>query len=404
MAASLTADVINYFNSRGSEVYACALDAEGAFDSIPHAVIFKKTLGVIPKPLWRILVYWYDRLVVTIRWNNRLSDKLKIHKGTRQGGLSSPFLFNVVYQDMIQGLSDLNCGLKVKDMSFNCFCYADDILLTSSSTVGLQKLINFADTYIHSVGLKFNPTKTECIVFGKPKCNYDFFLKDTKLKMVNKIVYLGVSLSNTSGQDHCVARVNSARRAFYGLQGAGLCSKTVSPDISVHTLKVAIRPVLLYGCECIHMTKTALKELDKCQAKIVKSVCGLKSSCRNTPLLKALQVNSISSSVESQSINLLKSMLISTSMSRKFYTHILSQHISGSHRGSSLLSRVASMCKSYGSSLVSALCNNVTFNSIVRETKGFTPRDGLSDSVQALLCSPRSQTNLNLLNLLLRSY
>ena len=40
MAASLTHDVISYFVSHGSPVYACSLDAEGAFDALPHPVIF----------------------------------------------------------------------------------------------------------------------------------------------------------------------------------------------------------------------------------------------------------------------------------------------------------------------------------------------------------------------------
>ena len=48
MAASLTHDVINYFVSHGSPVYACSLDAEGAFDALPHPVIFYKAIDVIP--------------------------------------------------------------------------------------------------------------------------------------------------------------------------------------------------------------------------------------------------------------------------------------------------------------------------------------------------------------------
>ena len=33
MTATLTYDATDYFNSRGSVVYACALDAEGVFDA-----------------------------------------------------------------------------------------------------------------------------------------------------------------------------------------------------------------------------------------------------------------------------------------------------------------------------------------------------------------------------------
>ena len=40
MDISLAHDVMAYFNDRGSAVYTCSLDADGAFDAIPHVVIF----------------------------------------------------------------------------------------------------------------------------------------------------------------------------------------------------------------------------------------------------------------------------------------------------------------------------------------------------------------------------
>ncbi len=44
----LTNDVIQYCNKRGSTVYTCALDAEMAFDGIPHSTLLQKAVNVIP--------------------------------------------------------------------------------------------------------------------------------------------------------------------------------------------------------------------------------------------------------------------------------------------------------------------------------------------------------------------
>ena len=41
-------DVISYSTTRGSVVYSCSLDAEGAFDAIPHCVLFDKSQSVLP--------------------------------------------------------------------------------------------------------------------------------------------------------------------------------------------------------------------------------------------------------------------------------------------------------------------------------------------------------------------
>ena len=227
MASALTHDVIDYRVHRGTPVYACALDAEGAFDAIPHAVLFRKAIGTIPDLYWRLLVYWYKDLVVQIKWGQSLSDPINIGIGTRQGGLSSPFLFNLFYQDLVNSLSNMKCGISINCATYNVFCYADDLLLTSTTVSGLQMLINHANSYIMSHGLRFNPTKTECISFGKSKLiEPTWNLAGTPLVQVDSITYLGVTLSNKPG-DHASARIKSVRKAFYALQGAGLCVKGV---------------------------------------------------------------------------------------------------------------------------------------------------------------------------------
>ena len=98
---------------------------------------------------------------------------IKINKGTRQGGLTSPFLFNAFYQDMIRTLSETTGGLRICDTSYNVFCYADDVILVSTTTTGRQDLIDAANTYVTQHGLSFNATKTNCTVFGKTHFSAD---------------------------------------------------------------------------------------------------------------------------------------------------------------------------------------------------------------------------------------
>ena len=72
------------------------------------------------------------------------------------------------------------------------FCYADDILLCSLTVTGLQRLIDVANMYISSHGLCFNPTKTECIIFG-PRCftsDPKWYLNGVSLGEMDVIKYL----------------------------------------------------------------------------------------------------------------------------------------------------------------------------------------------------------------------
>ena len=102
-----------------------------------------------------------------IKWGSRLSKPVVVSVGTRQGGLSSPFLFNLFYQDLVDELSSCNGGIKINNLSFNVFCYADDLMLASLSVTGLQNMIEVANRYITNHGLRFNPQKTNCIIFGQ---------------------------------------------------------------------------------------------------------------------------------------------------------------------------------------------------------------------------------------------
>ena len=49
------------------------------------------------------------------------------------------------------------------DNCYNAFCYADGILLCSTTITGLQNLINISVDYVVKFGLRFNPIKTACI-------------------------------------------------------------------------------------------------------------------------------------------------------------------------------------------------------------------------------------------------
>ena len=76
-AIALAHDVINFCDVRGSTVFTCALDAEMAFDGIPHSVLLKKAIGVIPDIWWRLLYIWYSNLQVQVKWNKKLSKPFK---------------------------------------------------------------------------------------------------------------------------------------------------------------------------------------------------------------------------------------------------------------------------------------------------------------------------------------
>ena len=102
-------------------------------------------------------MYWKR---ARVKWCRKLSTKIDVCVGTRQSGISSPFLFNIFYQDLVEKLSKCSGGILINNDTYNVFCYADGLILTSLGVTGLQELIDIANSYITEHGLKFNPTKS----------------------------------------------------------------------------------------------------------------------------------------------------------------------------------------------------------------------------------------------------
>ena len=69
----------------------------------------------------------------TIRLNNDFSQFLNITKGTRQGSLFSPHLFNVFIDDLMRDVEGYPYGLRICSLKINTAGCADDITVIAST-------------------------------------------------------------------------------------------------------------------------------------------------------------------------------------------------------------------------------------------------------------------------------
>ncbi len=132
---------------------------EGAFDAISFGVLFHKAAGVLSDGSWHVLFSWCNDIYVSVRWNCSLGNTINVKKGKTQGGLPSPILFNIFYQDMVHDLTVTVGGIRIQGISYNVVCYADDILICSNASTGLQKLIDVANAHMCKYGLSLTGRK-----------------------------------------------------------------------------------------------------------------------------------------------------------------------------------------------------------------------------------------------------
>ena len=107
------------------------------------------------------------------------------------------------------------------------------------------------------------------------------------------------------------------------LQGAGIKFPGVSPEVSIKMYEMAVQSVLIYGCTSVFLNKGNIKCLDKLQSKFIKMCVGLRKCCHSTSLLQAAGVNTVSTTLQTASLDLLKSCLLSDSITKSSYTELI---------------------------------------------------------------------------------
>ena len=89
---------LDYFNSRGSSVFAATLDVSKAFDTVNHRHLFESlTKSGIPMWIVNVIVNWYSKLSVAVIWNSTISHFCNVKAGVRQGGFFFAGLVQLVY-------------------------------------------------------------------------------------------------------------------------------------------------------------------------------------------------------------------------------------------------------------------------------------------------------------------
>ena len=276
-------------------------------------------------------------------------------------------------------------------------------MLTSLTATGLQTMINVADKYITDHGLRSNPSKTECTIFGK--CHLDpppeWRLGDTHLVQTNIVNYLGVTLSHYKPHKRIIA----CRRAYFALQGAGFNNTVTDVDALSYIWKAAIRPILTYGINCIIISAGDLEKMEKIQSRLLKAGMGIHKFCRSSPILKTLNVSKIDNVIETSSLKLISATIFSkSSRAKTFYCYLLKKHCCDKLRNNTdLIARVRTICSKHNVSIFKYILDtSYAHNVQVSIKSSTTPEDGLCDSVRQVLLS-RNPYDRYILGLLLKS-
>ena len=197
--------LVKCYTDQMTPVYTCLLDASKAFDRVNHWTLFAKLIETeAPLLIVRVLLFWYQKQQLCIKWGKSCSTYFTICNGVRQGGILSPRLFALYVNQLTNQLIVCKEGCYFNDMCINHVLYADDICLLAPTASAMQILLDVCYEYGIDNDILFNPIKSVCTVF-KPKAYKLYlptvFIGSDALKFIKESKYLGFTFNDSKSDD-----------------------------------------------------------------------------------------------------------------------------------------------------------------------------------------------------------
>lgn len=242
-----------YLNSPRKKLYLCFIDFQKAFDTVWHSGIALKLLRMgIGNRFYKIIKSMYENTKLCIKTNNNITDAFTSNIGIRQGDNISPTIFNIYLNDL--EFPKENCDpATLLNESVSHLLWADDLLLISETSTGLQSCLNILGNYCKQWHLNINPTKSNVMIISKSKRtsqeNIKFNLNEHEIAYTDKYTYLGCTLNylgkfsdtKTDLYQKALKALFKIHRSFGGINP--------SPKIYNKLFDTLIKPIILYASE-----------------------------------------------------------------------------------------------------------------------------------------------------------
>ena len=213
----------------------------------------------IPDHLTCLLRNLYAGQKATIRTGHGTTDWFQIGKGTFQGCILSPCLFNFYAEYIMRnaGLEEAQAGIKIARRNINNR-YADNITLMAESEE-IKTLLMKVKEESEKVGLKLNIQKTTIMASGPITSSQT---DGETVETVADFIFLGSKMTTDGDCSHEIKRhLLLGRKVMTNLENL-LKSRDITLPTNICLVKAMVFPVVMYGYESWTIKKAEHQRID----------------------------------------------------------------------------------------------------------------------------------------------
>ena len=245
--------LIDKYFKQNKYIYACFIDLKKAFDTINRNALLHKLFQLnIKGCFFNVLESMYKQVFFSVILPDGLTEKFETNIGVKQGCILSPTLFSLYINDLVGHFNSDCTPLKLDDEFISCLLYADDIVLLSETSKGLQKSLDILHDYCVKWNLEVNINKTKVVIFnksGRILKGFSFFYNHEPVCIVNEYKYLGIILKPSGTFSEAINQLSKkANKAIFCIRKT-LYSNNSNVLLHTKLFETCVKPILLYCSE-----------------------------------------------------------------------------------------------------------------------------------------------------------
>jgi hypothetical protein len=269
--------LIEQSKAKKKPLYCCFVDFKKMFDIVPHEMLWHVLAGLRAEECFlRCLQAMYAKDIVRINHPHEgVTSIFRCQQGVKQGCPLSPLLFGL-YLDALEGhLDDRECdALAIANVHVWLLLFANDLVLTSESEVGLQQQLDALQQLCAERGLIVNVEKTKAMVFNSIDPCQEFVFKGDIIESVQTFKYMGILFKITPNLDSAVEHlVTTSRNLLFALNRRYAELRIMDVKLRCDLFNTLVHSTTNYACE-VWVDSKKIKTIEVVYLRFLKFLLG----------------------------------------------------------------------------------------------------------------------------------